>query len=352
MIPQTKITKKIELEQTRTVQLNIGIDSGNGFLKAFTDKGHSIKIPSYIYEPKAETEKNIVAREGCSVVYVSGSRASELSGKNWLIGSPAYSASPQGKTEVVQLDTGKVDYALQLLLGAIGCMGIDEENLEVNICISIHHAKSFEVDLTQALQGCHTVELGEKFYTITISNVRVVNEGKGTLAALLTAGRVTNDHKVLLLDLGYGTTISTVYQYKKQLDRNVMTFGVRDLYQAIAKHPDMMKVRNGREGDLTVIRAGIEDRSFNYGKYRPFSFFDFYRSCLKVWANDNLRSTLDNLKAQIDSADVMFAVGGGACLPRIDDVLKKVGFQVLNNAHTLNAEGLLALAKYRFGGSN
>ncbi|NET46501.1 ParM/StbA family protein [Okeania sp. SIO2B3] len=352
MLATSRITKKRESEQLRTERICLGIDSGNGFLKAYTDKGHSIKIPSYIYTPSSETESNIVAKEGCSVVYLSGSRYSDLGGKQWLIGSPAYSASPQGKLEIAQLDRGKVDYALQLFLGAIGCMGIDADNLEVNICISIHHAKSFKDDLTKALQGCHTVELGDKFYTITINQVLVVNEGKGVLAALLASGRVTNDHKVLLLDCGYGTTISTVYQFKKQIDRNVMTFGVRELYTAIAKHPDMMKARNGREGDLSIIREGIENQSFQYGKYQPFSFAEVYRSCLRAWANDNLRATLTDLKDQIDSADCMFAVGGGACLPRIDTVLQNVGFQVLNNAHTLNAEGLLALAIHRLGGKS
>ncbi len=351
MISMTKNTNSSKPEQTRTAHLNVGIDSGNGFLKAFTDMGHSIKIPSYIYDPKAETENNIVAHEGCSVVYVSGSRVSELGGKQWLIGSPAYSASPQGKLEVAQLDRGKVEYALQMLLGAIGCMGIEAENLEVNICISIHHAKSFKEDLIKALKGCHIVELGSKNYNLTINKILVVNEGMGTLACLLAMGRVRQEHKLLLLDLGYGTSISTVYQFGKQIDRNVMAYGVRDLYIAIAKHPDMMKARNGKEGDLSIIRDGIETKNFQYGKYQPLSFALVYRECIKTWADENLRTTLTQLKDQIDSADVMFAVGGGACLPGIDKALQGKGFQVLPNASTLNAEGLLALAKNRLGGT-
>ncbi len=351
MIATTKNTNNTKLEQMRTAYLNIGIDSGNGFLKAFSDMGHSTKIPSYIYDPKAETESNIVAKEGCSVVYVSGSRSGELGNKQWLIGSPAYSASPQGKLEVAQLDRGKVDYALQLFLGAIGCMGIESDNLEVNLCISIHHAKSFREDLIKALKGCHIVELGNRNYNITVNKMLVVNEGMGTLASLLANGRVSQSHKLLLLDLGYGTSISTVYQFGKQIDRNVMTFGVRDLYTAIAKHPDMMKARNGREGDSFIIREGIESKSFQYGKYQPFSFAEIYRNCLQVWVNENLRTTLSDLKDQIDSADCMFAVGGGACLPMVDKHLQSKGFQVLPNAHTLNAEGLLALAKNRLGGS-
>ena len=49
----------------------MGIDSGNGFLKASSDKGLSAKASSYIYAPKAETENNIVDKEGCSVLYLS-----------------------------------------------------------------------------------------------------------------------------------------------------------------------------------------------------------------------------------------------------------------------------------------
>ena len=39
----------------------------NGVLKAFLDKGLSAKVQSYIYAPKAETENNILDKEGCLV---------------------------------------------------------------------------------------------------------------------------------------------------------------------------------------------------------------------------------------------------------------------------------------------
>lgn len=336
-------------EHAGTKHLNIGIDSGNGFLKAFSDEGDSVKIPSYIHIPQDETESNIVAKEGCYVLYVSGSRVTELGGKKWLIGSPAYSASPTGKVEVAQLSRGKVDYSLQLLLGAIGCMGIKSQNLEVNLCLSVHHAKSFREDLTKALKGCHVVELGTSKYNITISKILIVNEGMGTLASLLATKRVKTEDKLLLLDLGYGTSISTVYQFGKQIDRQVMDFGVKDLYAAIAKHPDMVRTRNGREGDFFIIRQGIESKNFLYGSYEPFNFYDIYHACLHEWSAQNLRNTLSTLKNQVDSASCMFAVGGGALLPMVDKYLKSKGFEVLSNASTLNAEGLLALAKNRLG---
>ena len=45
----------------------MGIDSGNGFLKASSDKGVSAKASSYIYTAKADTENNILDKEGCLV---------------------------------------------------------------------------------------------------------------------------------------------------------------------------------------------------------------------------------------------------------------------------------------------
>ena len=85
----------------------------------------SAKAPSYIFTPKAETENNIVDKEGCSVLYSPGIRA-DLIGERFFIGSPAYFTSPQGKLEIAQLDKDKVDYALHLLLSAIGCMRFRE----------------------------------------------------------------------------------------------------------------------------------------------------------------------------------------------------------------------------------
>ena len=74
----------------------MGIDSGNGFLKASSDKGLSAKASSYIYAPKAETENNIVDKEGCSVLY-----------------SPGVRVDLKGKLEIAQLDKGKVDAEIQ-----------------------------------------------------------------------------------------------------------------------------------------------------------------------------------------------------------------------------------------------
>ena len=109
---QRKKTDKSKQEQIRTEKHYIGIDSGNGSLKASSDKELSAKASSYIYTPKAETENNILDKEGCSVLYSPGVRA-DLIGERFLIGSPAYSTSPQGKLEIAQLDKGKVDADIQ-----------------------------------------------------------------------------------------------------------------------------------------------------------------------------------------------------------------------------------------------
>lgn len=83
----TKKPDNSKQEQIRTEKHYIGIDSGNGSLKAFSDKELSAKALSYIYTPKAETENNIVDKEGCSVLYSPGVRV-DLKGKlklhNWI----------------------------------------------------------------------------------------------------------------------------------------------------------------------------------------------------------------------------------------------------------------------------
>ena len=64
---QQKKTDDSKQEQIRTEKHYIGIDSGNGSLKAFSGKELSVKVQSYIYAPKAETENNILDKEGCLV---------------------------------------------------------------------------------------------------------------------------------------------------------------------------------------------------------------------------------------------------------------------------------------------
>ena len=63
----TKKPDNSKQEQIRTEKHYIGIDSGNGFLKAFSDEGLSAKAQSYIYTAKADTENNILDKEGCLV---------------------------------------------------------------------------------------------------------------------------------------------------------------------------------------------------------------------------------------------------------------------------------------------
>jgi hypothetical protein len=65
-------------------------------LKAFLDKGLSAKAQSYIYTAKADTENNILDKEGCSVLY-----------------SPGVRVDLKGKLEIAQLDKGKVDADIQ-----------------------------------------------------------------------------------------------------------------------------------------------------------------------------------------------------------------------------------------------
>ena len=92
----TKKPDNSKQEQIRTEKHYIGIDSGNGSLKASLDKELSAKALSYIYTPKAETENNIVDKEGCSVLY-----------------SPGVRVDLKGKLEIAQLDKGKVDAEIQ-----------------------------------------------------------------------------------------------------------------------------------------------------------------------------------------------------------------------------------------------
>ena len=92
----TKKPDNSKREQIRTEKHYIGIDSGNGSLKASSDKELSAKALSYIYTPKAETENNIVDKEGCSVLY-----------------SPGVRVDLKGKLEIAQLDKGKVDAEIQ-----------------------------------------------------------------------------------------------------------------------------------------------------------------------------------------------------------------------------------------------
>lgn len=178
-----------------------GWDCGNGYAKLHSPDGE-ILMQSYFYQIDDHDCGNYEALGNGSVIeYLSGDRL-DLIGTRWLIGETAEIYHPLNYQRIVDDFKHKVNYGLQMLLGAIALMP-KQNNYHLTVVASLHDSQAFAADLRKALQGSHRVKLNGTSCTVTLF-VQVTEEGIGALIL----NRVPGQRKVALIDLGHGTTIA------------------------------------------------------------------------------------------------------------------------------------------------
>lgn len=318
----------------------IGFDCGFGFSK-FCYDNEVVVEPSYFLELKQATESSSV------IEYFDGPR-SDLRGKRWLVGESAYLESPLAYQRLVDERFGKIEYGLQMLLGCLQKLP-QQSNWNIALSISVQDAEVFGEHLQKSFEGCHVVEMNGREVTVTIMP-RVFEEGRGVIVSAIKSGVLRPNSQCILIDLGFGTTISQVFsgtQLIKQ-SRTVQPEGVRALVEAIARHPDT-RLNLGQEGDRALIRLGIENASFDYG-YSGWNFREIYHQHLPVWVRTILSPGLKPVAPWKPKCEVILASGGGSLLPNIAQMLVKHGIACLPDAATANASGLLIIAQHSVKG--
>lgn len=350
MIATYRMTTLQQLDRGGTMQTFLGLDSGNGFIKAITDKQERVILPSIIASPSEYFDGGVVAQNGVSVLYAGGSR-SDLIDQRILVGEIAYNADPLNHISIAKHPQAKADYALELLLGAVGLLP-QSDRLIIPV-ISIHDSNTFGDQIKQQIEGIHRVVYDSQGLTLEIKNTAISPEGMGVYYYLLKSKKVSVADLILLLDLGFGTSIYTAFIQGQILDRKVFRWGVRDLLGYIAQAPALRKALSGVEGDTQVLRSAIENKTYSYRtEDGEFDFRDQYQQALNTWATSNLKQALDVMRPRLPKANHLFLAGGGASLPGIAKFFTRKKFEVLENNQTINAEGNLAIALHRNGGKN
>jgi hypothetical protein len=316
--------------------LPTGLDVGNGALKLSLDGGE-ILMPSYlVVKPTLFDEPS----EG-HVLYLDGDR-SELIGTSWLSGGAAQSQSPKNLTRTTDSLTGKPDYALQLLLGALSYLP-HRQYWNLLVGASVHDAETYGDALSQAIAGIHSVDLGGKHSMVAIRVVKIWDEGVGALAE--HSNRFSRDNDVVL-DLGNGTTAVSKFGAKSRLEaRHVEYTGVEALISSIATHVNTRKAL-GKNGTPHLIRVGLENGTFAYGT-TGHSFEAEYVDCLKGWLSQVLAPVWTYSEPWRETARTVVAIGGGTMLPRVPRLLDLKGITVLPDGCWANARGLRRLVEMK-----
>ena len=315
--------------------LAIGLDVGNGAEKLYCELGQILQESYVLYVSERATSHN----QGY-VEYLAGDRL-DLAERQWISGINAYYSAPSAIYRVTDSKEGKSDLCLQLLLSSLTHLPY-RPDWYLNIVASVHDGATFGKAIAQALVGIHQVRLLGKESTVNIHVGKVLEEGAGTAYAIRNEFDFTN---ALLFDIGNGTTIVSAFNYLQMTYRDYAPdAGVEKLIDAIATS-DSVRGYLKRPADRHLIRAGIESGQFGYGTQCPdWNFKDAYLKALPEWFNQGLKPFVKAAETRIPAATAVIAVGGGACLPGIPQLLAKRGISVPKEARWQNARGLYEVA--------
>ena len=319
----------------------LGLDVGNGATK-FVTNDREIIIPSYIHplHDLGATDPELGLIE-----YLGGDRG-DLVGAKWFAGKAAAQVAPITCQRVVDDAKGKIKFALQLLTGAIETLP-HQLRWKFAVVLSSQDSQTFGDELADAVAGVHSFRFrGTDVTQIEIDVLAVVEEGIGAIA--VASADIDIKGTVIVNDLGNGTLIASVFQSGKLIDRKVILRGVEPLITEIANHRDTRKqLNNPARKDL--IRAGIENRTFDYGNVAVtgFNFEPIYLAELKEWIVSGLAQLLKATAEWSAGADASIAIGGGAQLPKITPLLVAKGITPISDSHWANARGLFKLAQLK-----
>jgi len=320
----------------------MGVDIGNGSLKLVTGMGET-RIDSYIhYLP----ERASMTTNSGYVEYQGGDRT-DLVGKQWIAGVNAYYQGIRTIDRVTDTNEGKINLGLQLLLGGLSELAYRSEWNLLLTC-SIHDGKILGKGLKKALEGSHKVLLRGKESKVTISVSAVLEEGTGAVLHYLKDCDMTN---ALIYDLGNGTLIVSSFSGLSLADRRYsQNGGVESLIDAVATN-HLIRTKLLKEGDRHLIRTGIESAKFGYGTQFPgWDFSASYKEELPNWVERVLKPMVRPTEDRAVSATALLAIGGGACMPGIRELLAKRNIQVLKDPQWANARGLYAYALRKSSG--
>lgn len=341
-------TSPIRAESTNSNQyLPAGFDPGNGTVKLKIEE-LELRIPSLIATLHSDIYDVPEAKDGSLITYLGGSRT-DLTNQRWFAGSSAYTYSPNGHQKVVDDRKGKVKFGLHLLLGAIGALPKRSE-WKLLLALSIQDAQAFGNELAESVVGKHTISINNApgVFHVDIDVAAVREEGEGAIIHTASTSAIDPRRQNILLDIGHGTIITSVFAAGgKLIARTVTPGGVSSLIDAIAKNLDTRR-QLAKEGDRQIIRQGIErvDTPFQYGE-TEWNFRSVYATELKPWVVQNLATALKSVDDWRETSASIIAIGGGSMLPAISQLLTKQNIVTLPGGCWANARGLLRLAQIK-----
>lgn len=330
------------LSQNRQTQ-PAGYDGGFGFGKLSLE-GRQVKLPSLLALANDPNDYAPLPSQGSCVRYLSGART-DLIGQRWLGGASAYDYKPTSYLRVADETQGKALFGLQLLLAALGTLPAQDWDLE--LVVSLQDSQALGSELEQAFNGTHKVQFNSSAPVQVAIRAFCVEEGLGAIACGSSLGVCSPLEQNALVDLGFGTLISSVFRGREIVadSRKVLPRGADTLLAAISRNLTVRRHLK-TDGDREIIRAGIERGDFLYGT-TGWSFEAAYWEELAPWVTSALTPVVRALNPWAANTSTTLVTGGGSQLPGVADLLAAKKLKVLSNPQWANSQGLLVLSKLR-----
>ena len=315
----------------------LGVDVGNSATK-IVGNGWRDRQSSYVVE---DPNRKFIDLLG-AFTYVSGSRP-DLYNRSFIVGDHARVAAPGKGVAIFQDSRGKVNFALQMLLGALSHRK-HVEQADIKLVFSTANPADISPQ-SEALAGSHTVSYKGKQSVINIEVIKGLPEGYGALASQgLSKG------KSVVLDLGNGDIGCSIFGLGgKLIDQTRFPGGCSELFQAISESPVFSQYRHG--GDVDLIRQALENGIYAYGN-TGLSFEAAYKASLQPWAGIALKPAVNFARPHLVTCDRSIAIGGGSLLPGLASSLSKLGVGVAIDPVFASASGMYSLGGAKLASSH
>lgn len=329
---------------------NFGIDFGNGYVKAVSDKG-SFVIPSLI--AIKELEDNAV-----SATFKNDFRINTFKRKSddyeYYFGEDLLLEVDEEDVLTTSSNNKRYNTVVfqQMAEFALAELASYEEESKVDVRL-VTGMPSNEIgfstlkkDFQTFLEGVHVVSRNGKDIIIDVQEVIIIQQPLGTLfnIYLNDKSQVHDDFKygnIVVIDFGSGTTIIDEYKNMKRAGGKTIKNGMRNFYKNIAK---TLSTRCEQDVDPLNIEEGIRNGKFlaEFGQSR-LNFRDIFDREVIKKLNETLSAYEDTVNEQGVTAFV--TTGGGANV--FNDALKKQkeNFVPTDNSQMATANGYLKLAK-------
>lgn len=326
--------------------ISIGLDHGNGKLKARSTRVNRYIVPSAIALKENIGEsfmgKELNVQSGrtndSDSTYVWGYDVKQVEGFALTMGHQQRNDNPTYKT------------LTQLALGALAAGKSQVEAVVVTGVPSNLMGTKEAKDLQSFLKKTHVVVVEEQEIIIKVLKVVVIPQPVGTIMSLYldVDGYVKNEkyetEKIAVIDIGNGTTdLDYIKGLKRQNEFRSIPTGMYDVYNRIAQ-------KINKEDPHVNAKAEIVEEFFASGSYvvsnRKIIPFDEEKEKAIKEVGEIITAAISQHWKQWDRFDEIILTGGGARV--FDKIIRNLipDVTVMNDAQFSNADGFYRYAQY------